>query len=169
MTRVDGIGQGIEVAVSTTIAPGESYALVVESVRNIFPDFPDSTPESAASFPCENNNTTLKHEGLSLANFLGMAAQQRVLDTALDSMSKHLDDDKSKFTISRQAALAEKISFCRLGEGVLGGIITIKIEGLQLAEWIEEATWHPGRDEVPRKVRDDFSMGDDGEPTTWLD
>lgn len=169
MPRADGIGQGIEVIVSTTIVPGESYALVLESVRNIFPDFPDSTPKSKASFPCSDKNITLRSEGLSLANFLSIAAQQRVLDTALDSMSKHLNKDKSKFSISRQAALAEKISFCRLDESVLGGIISITLKGLELNEWIEEATWHPGRDEFPRKVYDEMSMSEDGEAITWID
>jgi len=84
-------------------------------------------------------------------------------------MSKHLDKDKGKFSISRQAALAEKISFCRLDESVLGGIITITLKGLELNEWIEEATWHPGRDEFPRKVCDELSMSEDGEAITWID
>lgn len=169
MPRADGIGQGIEVIVSTTITPGESYSLVLESVRNIFPDFPDSTPKSTASFPCSDKIITLRSEGLSLANFLSIAAQQRVLDTALDSMSKHIDKDKSKFSISRQAALAEKISFCPPDESVLGGIITITLKGLELDEWIEEATWHPGRDEFPRKACDELSMSEDGEAITWID
>ena len=169
MPRADGIGQGIEVIISTDVSLGESVARVVDSGRNIFPEFSASENISPSSFPCGNQKISLQSEGMSLANFLGLAAQQRILDTALDSMSEHLIDDESKFSIARQAALAEKISFCRKGESVLGGVITITLRGLQLAEWIEEVTWHPGRDVVPRNVRDELSMGEDGEPITWID
>ena len=169
MPRADGIDQGIEVTISTDVSLGESIARIVDAVRCIFPEFSTSTNLSPSSFPCSNQKISLQSEGMSLANFLGLAAQQRVLDTALDSMSEHLIDDVSIFSISRQAAMVEKISFCRKGESVLGGIITITLKGLQLAEWIEEATWHPGRDAVPRNVRDELSMGEDGEPITWID
>ena len=82
-------------------------------------------------------------------------------------MSENLQDDTTIFHISRQAALAGKVAFPLPGESPLGGVITIEIEGTELADWIEAATWHSGRDTIPRRVGDDYSMRGDGEAITW--
>ena len=38
-----------------------------------------------------------------------------------------------------------------------------------LVEWIQEATWHSGRRDVPRVVGDELSMRSDGGVTEWFD
>ena len=39
-----------------------------------------------------------------------------------------------------------------------GGLITIEIEGDNLGDWLEAATWHSGRENIPRRIGDEFSM-----------
>ena len=34
--------------------------------------------------------------------------------------------------------------------------------------WIEEMTWHNGRDEIPRTVDDELKMRSDGVPQDWF-
>ena len=55
------------------------------------------------------------------------------------------------------------------GENPVGGTIHIQMKSEDLASWIEEATWHPGRHEIPREIGDDFSMSGDGSVTEWFD
>ena len=171
MPRPDGIGQGINVKVSTELGPGENYARVLQAVHNMFPDFPREEIPGNNEFPSNREKIILSAEGLSIATLLDAAAEQRVLDTALDSMSQsgEITDRVSQFSISRQAAYAGKLSFSVFDEHQLGGVITIKLEGEDLVTWIEEATWHPGRDEIPRSIGDDLSMNQDGTPITWMD
>ena len=171
MPRPDGIGQGINVEVSTELAAGENYARVLEAVQNIFPDFPEQEIPENDKFPSNREQMTLSAGGLSIAKLLDTAAEQQVLDTALDSMSQSgkTTDRNAQFGISRQAAFAGKLSFAVFDEQQLGGVITIKLEGEDLLAWIEEATWHPGRDEIPRTIGDDLSMNQDGTPITWID
>ena len=171
MPRPDGIGQGISVKVSTELSSGENYERVLQAIRNIFPEFPEQKIPTNENFPSIREKMTLSSDGLSIAKLLNMAAEQRVLDTALDSMSQSdsIHRGITEFQISRQAAYAGKLSFAVFDDYQLGGFISIKLEGDDLPAWLEEATWHPGRDEVPRSVGDDLTMGDDGAPTTWID
>lgn len=171
MPRPDGVGQGINVGVSTELSPGENYLKVLQAVRNIFPEFPEQQIPQNEKFPSIRDMIVLSSENLSITNLLNMAAEQRVLDTALDSMSQSdsIHRGFAEFQISRQAAYAGKLSFAVFDESQLGGLISIKLEGEDLATWLEEATWHPGRDETPRSVGDDSTMDNDGTPTTWID
>ncbi len=105
---------------------------------------------------------------VSMRTFLSFLHEQRILDTALDAMARELSENRTVFSISRQAALAGKISFPIPGEEPLGGVFTLEIEGEGLGEWLQAATWHPGRTQVPRSVHDDRAMDDDGEASTWL-
>lgn len=169
MSRVDGIGQGIETRISSKVEIGESPARVLEAITNIFPEFP--VPEnipSMAEFPLPNETHTFSAEGVSLSNFLELASEFRILDTALDAMSSSLNGNHTRFRISRQAAIAGKLSFCVIGERLLGGTILIDLAGEGLDIWLEEATWHPGREEIPRNIGDDLQMYADGKPQGWI-
>jgi predicted RNA binding protein with dsRBD fold (UPF0201 family) len=83
-------------------------------------------------------------------------------------MTVHFDGQKTQFDLLRQAAIAGKVAFPLPNENPLGGVITITLEGEHLADWLEAATWHKGRDIAPRKIKDDNAMGVDGEAATWL-
>ena len=50
----------------------------------------------------------------------------------------------------------------------LGGVINVELSGENLADWLEAATWHKGRDAVPKKINDERKMEVDGEASTWI-
>lgn len=157
-----------DIRLSTIIRPHEDPDLVVESVRSLFPDWiPDSVPESSY-FPQARRDVVLEGECETLDSFLETARNQRILDTALDAMSMNLQGDFTSFSVSRQAAIAGKLSFV-LEERSLGGEIDVQIEMEGLAGWLERVTWHPGRDSVPRAIGDGLSMSGQGEPAEWFD
>ena len=89
-------------------------------------------------------------------------------DTALDAMSVNMNEESTTFQISRQAAVAGKIAFPIPGDRPVGGVFEISIIGNGLADWLQAATWHPGRSQVPRHINDERSMNDDGESATWV-
>jgi len=103
-----------------------------------------------------------------LDTLLETARNQRILDTALDAMTMELEGDSTGFALSRQAALAGKVSFV-IDERAIGGEMRIGLTGENLAVWLEEQTWHAGRNSIPRSVGDDLAMSDDGEPVEWFD
>tara|TARA_B100000614_G_scaffold29855_1_gene23285 strand:- start:305 stop:811 length:507 start_codon:yes stop_codon:yes gene_type:complete len=162
---LSGIGEGFSVVVSTIISGADIPELVLESVMQIFPDFQSKLPEKA-TFP-SSSNEIIACDRVPLDTFLLKLHNQRILDTALDCMSLNLDTSGTVFHISRQAALAGKVAFAIDDKEPLGGVITIEIGGEGLEDWLEAATWHEGRDYIPRKVRDDLSMDASGEPTAW--
>ena len=82
--------------------------------------------------------------------------------------SQNIDNETSSFKISRQAALAGKISFVLEHEFPLGGIFEIEIQSENITAWIEEVTWHKGREEVPREINDDLKMRRDGASQEWF-
>ena len=45
----------------------------------------------------------------------------------------------------------------------------VGLTGENLAVWLEEQTWHAGRNSIPRSVGDDLAMSDDGETVEWFD
>tara|TARA_B100001750_G_scaffold246504_1_gene269043 strand:+ start:244 stop:738 length:495 start_codon:yes stop_codon:yes gene_type:complete len=155
-----------EATVSTTIYPSDDPKLVTISLLSLFPDL--DTPESEEkSFPITKKSMEWEFEGVDLTNFLNRISELRILDTALDAMSSNIHRDETIFSISRQAALVNKVAFVLLGEKTLGGVIEITMKGEGLASWLEEATWHEGRIDWPRKVRDEYSMRRDGKVMEW--
>ena len=157
-----------DIQLSTVIRPHEDPALVVESVRGLFPDWePESVPESS-SFPQTRQDILLEGGCESLDSLLESARNQRILDTALDAMSMRLEDDSTIFSVSRQGAIAGKLSFV-LEERTLGGEITVRIEMQGLADWLERLTWHSGRDSIPRVIGDGLGMSEQGDPVEWFD
>ena len=83
-------------------------------------------------------------------------------------MSKNLQGNTTEFELSRQAALAGKVAFPLPNEIPLGGVFTITLTSDGLGDWLEAATWHSGRDSVPRTIGDDNTMNADGEAATWV-
>lgn len=169
MPRPDGVTQGVKVRVSTEISAGESASKICESLLFLFPDFPIEAEYEVPLFPVSPDPVILKSEGLAMTTLLERSAEQRVLDTALDAMGQRLSNGRTRFRLSRQAALAGKVAFGLLGQRPVGGTILVELEGEGLAEWMEEATWHPGREDFPRQLGDDFAMRKDGAPVDWID
>ena len=120
-------------------------------------------------FPVNREAMEFTCEGLSPDRLLELLAEQRILDTALDAMSLNLQATSTSFLISRQAALSSKVAFVLETERTIGGVIEVVLESEDLVDWLQEATWHPGRREIPRTVGDELSMRSDGSVTEWFD
>ncbi len=163
---LNGLDEGIEVIISTTISGAESPTLVLESVQNIFPDF-TAQECSEPKFGTSNNYQWI-NEQISLNNFLQMVHKQAILDTALDVMSMNLKNHETSFQLLRQASIANKIAFNLEQGNPLGGVINVELKGENLADWLEAATWHKGRDTVPKRINDERQMDFDGEASTWI-
>jgi len=158
------------VSVSTTVMSHEDGAACVDAVRRLFPNFlPNFEANEPAGFPAANGRVQLDCDDCDTVAFIEQMAEARILDTGLDAMSMHLKGRETWFLLSRQAAVAGKVAFVLPGERSLGGVIRVKLQGADLGEWLTEATWHPGRLDVPRDVADDVSMRRDGAVTEWFD
>lgn len=167
MLRLNGVNEDIQVRIETEIHGADSPKKVSQAVLALFPEFklPTDTPEPELG---KGSRQLWSSEQVPLNQFLTLLHRQQILDTALDHMSAHYEGNATVFTLSRQAALAGKISFPLPSETPLGGVITVHLSGENLADWMEAATWHRGRDSVPKAIRDERSMGDDGEAVTWI-
>lgn len=155
--------------VTTRVMAHECGEKCVDSIRNIFPDFVQDVEVKKSTFPVGREEILLRCDGVSPDFFMALLSEQRILDTALDSMALNLQENSTFFSISRQAALAGKVAFVLESEKTVGGVIDIEMEGRGLGEWLERVTWHPGRTEIPRNVGDDISMKPDGAVTEWFD
>ena len=156
------------VSISTTCRPSDDPGMVADSLLFLFPELEIPNSEDK-SFPITNNAVDWQFEDVDLTTYLNRIAELRILDTALDAMATNLHQDETIFSISRQAALANKVAFVLFGEKSLGGTIEIMLKREGLADWLEEATWHEGRIEVPRAVSDEYAMRRDGKVTEWFD
>ncbi len=163
---LNGIDEGIMTTISSTVNGSESPQLVLTSIQNIFPEFKSNALINEPSFG-NPSNYEFKQDNISLNNFLSMIRIQTILDTALDVLSMNLKDNHTSFQILRQAAIAGKIAFNLTEKNPLGGVIEVELTGDNLKAWIEAATWHKGRDTVPRKINDERTMENDGEASTW--
>jgi len=156
------------ISVSTVVQPHEDPQRIVDAVQKMFPDWsPDKTPTNSA-FPNERVAEMMVGSSESLGTLLEAIKKQRILDTALDAMTLELDGVSTGFSLSRQAALMGKASFV-IGDRVTGGEMRIGLTRENLAGWLEQQTWHVGRDSVPRSVGDGLAMDGDGEPVEWFD
>ena len=165
--KLSGKDEGIQVTVESILSGADSPEKVTECIQKIFPEFNDESrlkhPELGAA-----ENQIIRDENLSMNEFLILLHKQQILDTALDSMSRNLSSGDTEFQILRQAAISAKIAFNIPGENPLGGLITIRLKGKNLQDWIEAATWHKGRDSIPRSINDELAMDKSGEATTWI-
>ena len=156
------------ISVSTVVRPHEDPRRVTESVQALFPDWnPESVPD-AQCFPNSKGEVELKGTSDSLDVVLKIVREQRVLDTALDAMAMSLVGESTAFSLSRQSALTGKVSFVLDGDP-LGGMMEVVVEGRDLGLWLEQQTWHGGRDSIPRSTGDELAMTGEGYPSEWFD
>ncbi len=165
--RLTGVGEGMAVKVETDLRGADSPSKVLAALNTLFPTIGVDSMPKEPSFG-SGIDVVWSFEDVSLAVFLNQLHEQRILDTALDAMSAGLNGTTTTFALSRLAAAAGKISFPIPGDEPLGGIVSLSIRGEGLEEWLQAATWHPGRSQVPRSINDDLAMEPDGEASTWL-
>lgn len=158
----------MEIIVATTLLNHERPDLVLDAVRNMFPDWsPDDLPDRGV-FPSDNSSVRLVSNVRSLDVMIEEARNHRILDTALDAMTLKSDGEITIFSLSRQAAAAGKCSFV-VDEIPLGGTIDVTIKQKDLDGYLTKLTDHSGRDSVPRQPGDDLAMNDDGTSAEWID
>ena len=108
--RLTGAGEGIVCTVTTLLRGADDGRRVVDALMNFFPDVTvpeDLTPPQFG----QEQERTLMWSDLSMNAFLDALHQQRILDTALDAMSRSLEGETTHFCIGRQAAAAGKVAF----------------------------------------------------------
>jgi predicted RNA binding protein with dsRBD fold (UPF0201 family) len=167
MLRLNGVNESLQIRIETALRGADIPQRVELAVLTLFPEFP--VPKHLQSPQLgQASDTVWTAENVSLATFLKLMHEQRILDTALDAMTVSFEGSKTQFSLLRQAAIVGKVAFPLPGESPLGGLINVYLEGQNLGDWLEAATWHKGRDTVPRSIQDDNTMGLDGEAVTWI-
>ena len=153
--------------VSTLIRSHDDPEKVKDSVNSIFPDWEPSNYPERFSFPVTRSSEVISAEIHSIDGLLSILRENRVLDTALDAMAMKAHKGGTVFYLSRQSASIGKVSFV-LEEYVLGGLIEVTLEGEDIEIWLEQQTWHTGRERVPREVGDEYAMDSDGDASEWF-
>lgn len=156
------------IRISSIVQPYENAKMILESIKTFFPDCEIDNLPVNEDFPAKNHQQEISGLSSTLEHLLIQIRNQRILDTALDVMTVDLESDKTYFFISRQAAIAGKVSFIVDGKN-LGGVIRIDLSGEDLDIWLEQQTWHEGRNQIPRYTGDELAMRNDGEPSEWFD
>ena len=156
-----------EILVSTVVRSHDDPNKVVDSVRSIFPEWSPKRTLEKSDFPLRRDSEEISGNVDSLDNLLSILRDNRVLDTALDAMAMQADEEGTVFSLSRQSASIGKVSFVLEGSP-LGGTMEISLTGRDIVIWLEQATWHNGRDIVPREVGDELAMAEDGEASEWF-
>ena len=155
------------ILVSTVVRSHDDPNKVVDSVRSIFPEWSPKRTLEKSDFPLRRDSEEISGNVDSLDNLLAILRDNRVLDTALDAMAMQADEEGTVFRLSRQSASIGKVSFVLEGSP-LGGTMEISLTGRDIVIWLEQATWHNGRDIVPREVGDELAMTKDGEASEWF-
>ena len=156
-----------KVRVSTLIRSHDDPDKVKQSVNSIFPDWEPSNYPERFSFPVTRSSEVISAEIQSIDGLLSILRENRVLDTALDAMAMKAHEGGTVFYLSRQSASIGKVSFV-LEENALGGLIEVTLEGQDIEIWLEQQTWHTGRERIPREVGDEYAMDSDGEASEWF-
>jgi len=155
--------------VSTDLKGADSPKKIFKSILKIFPEVEiDEQNHLEPSFPIEMEDKQVSFSCSNIDEFIEKISVQRILDTAMDAMTHNLSGNNTWFYISRQAALAGKIAFSLNHETPLGGKLKIELSKEDLPLWIEDITWHIGRDDIPRSVGDDYTMRKDGASREWF-
>ena len=159
----------LSIKISTEVKSFEMIDKIEEAIRIFFPTWMgDKNSYEEEKFPSTRDDFVLVGEIDSVELFFEKLRKQKILDTAFDVMTINLENDKTSFSISRQSALSEKVSFV-LEERILGGTIDISISKQGLDKWFEQQTWHDGRNSIPRSFGDELTMKSDGEPQEWFE
>ena len=158
----------LAIRVSTCLQPFEDIGIVFQSIKEIFPDWESDILITKESFPTSRKKITAEGTSENLENFIEILRKQRILDTAFDVMTQKININETNFSISRQAAVKGKIAFV-IDDSPLGGTMEITIEKDNLEIWLEDQTWHHGREDIPRQMNDELSMKKNGEPVEWFD
>ena len=156
------------VTVSTTIETYEDPVKVSDAIKKIFPEWEVSSSIDLSNEKMDSGGISVRGTTDSIDKMLAIIREARILDTALDVMSMNLKDGQTEFLISKQSASVGKVSFS-LSEDQFGGLIRVCLQGQDLGLWLEQQTWHSGRDLVPRSIGDDFAMDNSGEAVEWFD
>ena len=156
-----------KVRVSTLIRSHDDPDKVKQSVNSIFPDWEPSNYPERFSFPVTRSSEVISAEVQSFDGLLSILRENRVLDTALDAMAMKAHKGGTVFYLSRQSASIGKVSFVLEGNA-LGGLIEVSLDGKDIEIWLEQQTWHIGRERVPREVGDEYSMDSDGDASEWF-
>jgi len=167
LVKLNGVNEGITVHIQTVLEGADDPNKVADAVHALFPEFPLPGEVVEPEFGAASNHVW-EAEHVSLGHFLSMLHTQRILDTSLDAMGRHRNGDTTVFKMARQAALSSKVAFPLPGEAPLGGVIQVTLTSPNLMDWLHAATWHKGRDSVPRSLDDERSMAKDGEASTWV-
>ena len=157
-----------EITVSTIVKTHEDITLVVKAIRSLFPDWNCEISEIDDSFPVTRVESKLSGKSQSLSVIIEYCSNNRILDTAFDVMTMNLQKHTTHFQLSRQAAFVGKVAFV-VEEIPLGGVMEVSLQGDDLGLWLEQLTWHEGRNSIPRSLGDDLSMDQDGTPIEWFD
>lgn len=153
--------------VSTLVRSHDDPDKVKDSVTSIFPDWEPSNFPEKSSFPVTRSSEVISAEIESIDDLLSILRENRVLDTALDAMAMNAHEGGTVFYLSRQSASIGKVSFILEGNA-LGGLIEVTLDGTDIEIWLEQQTWHVGRESIPREVGDEYSMYSDGDASEWF-
>ncbi len=146
----------------------DSITQVELAIKELFPNAIMPQTDEVISFPIKKERVNIEITDIDYSYFFEKIQNNRIADTALDCMSQNIVNDSTTFKISRQAALAGKIAFVLQDENPLGGCFELTLNSVNLIAWIEEMTWHKGRESVPREVGDELKMRYDGVPQDWF-
>lgn len=150
------------------LSPVDSKENILMAIQELFPNAKLPEIKEKGSFPISDDIEDIKINDIDYEFFFERIHTNKIADTALDCMSQNIHEGISNFKISRQAALAGKIAFVLGNDSPLGGYFELTVESTNIIAWIEEMTWHQGRDEIPRNVNDELQMRRDGVPQDWF-
>ena len=154
--------------IKAEISASDSLSNVIMAIQELFPNAKIPDTKKINNFPIKIEKKDIIINNIDYKFFFERIHETRIADTALDCMSHNLFSNRTTFKISRQAALAGKVSFVLDNEFPLGGIFEIEVESENINAWIEEMTWHKGREEIPREINDELKMRRDGTSQDWF-
>ncbi len=117
----------MKITLKTKIHPSEDEEKVIEAVENIFPDINLEIREEEIIGKSE--------DPLALQNFKNKLGIQAIRESARRELKKGKGKNSIRFTLNKQAATVDKVSFSE-GETPLGGI-SVEIESDDLDELID--------------------------------
>jgi len=139
------------------------------AIKELFPNaIIPINEDGEVNFPVVKEKANIEINNIDYSYFFERIHATKIADTALDCMSQNIENETSTFQISRQAALAGKIAFILSNEIPLGGCFELTMISPNIIAWIEEVTWHKGREEVPREINDELKMRSDGVAQDWF-